>query len=99
MIEGSRHCALKFVYPKTIVSGEELTIENKTDPKRSARTPSRWYQESEFPETTPERKKCFTPKHICMSIAKWHGVKGETTRSDQEPGQGRQARLGHRGQR
>ena len=33
--------------------------------------------ESEFAETAPDRKNCFTPKHICMAIAKWHGVKGE----------------------
>ena len=77
MIEGSKHSTLKFVYPKTIVSGEKLTIENKTVPKAVGPHTFSLVEESEFPETAPERKKCFTPKHICMAIAKWHGVKGE----------------------
>jgi hypothetical protein len=34
-------------------------------------------EESEFPETASQRKKCFTPKHICKAVAEWHGVKGE----------------------
>ena len=77
LIEGSKKSPLKFVYPKTIVSGEELTIENKTVPKAVGPHTFSLVEESEFAETAPERKKCFTPKHICMAIAKWHGVKGE----------------------
>jgi hypothetical protein len=29
-----------------------------------------------LPKTPKARQVCFTPKHICMAIAKWHGVKG-----------------------
>jgi hypothetical protein len=77
LIEGSKKSPLKFVYPKTIVSGEELTIENKSIPKAIGPHTFSLVEESEFPETKPDRKKCFTPDHICMAIAKWHGVKGE----------------------
>jgi hypothetical protein len=77
LIEGSRKSPLKFVYPKTIVSGEELTIENKTNPKAVGPHTFSMVEESEFAETATERKKCFTPGHICMAIAKWHGVKGK----------------------
>jgi hypothetical protein len=27
------------------------------------------------PETKAQRQKCFTPKHICLAIAKWLGFK------------------------
>lgn len=77
LIEGSKKSPLKFVYPKTIVSGEDLTIENKSIPKAIGPHTFSLVEESEFAETAPERKKCFTPKHICMAVAKWHGVKGK----------------------
>jgi hypothetical protein len=60
LIEGSKKSPLKFVYPKTIVGPHTFAM----------------VEESEVPRTAPQRKKCFTPKHICMAIAKWHGVKG-----------------------
>jgi hypothetical protein len=76
-IVGSKHSPLKFVYPKTIVSGEKLTIENTTSPKAVGPHTFSLVEESEFPETASQRKKCFTPKHICKAVAEWHGVKGE----------------------
>jgi hypothetical protein len=77
MIKGSKKSPLKFVYPKTIVSGEELTIENKTIPKGVGPHTFSLVEESLRPETKPARKKCFTPGHICKAIADWHGVVGE----------------------
>ena len=44
------------------------------------------------------RKNCFTPKHICLSIAKWHGF-NENGRSHDQPGQSGPRRLEHAGQR
>jgi hypothetical protein len=77
LIEGSKKTPLEFVYPKTIVTGEELTIENKSVPKAIGPHTFSLVEESQWPETKPARKKCFTPHHICKAIADWHGVKGE----------------------
>jgi hypothetical protein len=77
LIKGSKKSPLKFVYPKTIVAGEDLTIENKSIPKAIGPHTFSLVQESLTPETKPDRKKCFTPGHICMAIADWHGVVGE----------------------
>lgn len=74
-IEGSRTEPLKFVAPETIVSGEELTIVNKTDPKQVGPHTFALVDPSLEPQTAKERKTCF-PKNICGSIAKWLGVKG-----------------------
>jgi len=77
LIKGSKKSPLKFVYPKTIVTGEELTIENKSIPKAIGPHSFSLVEESLLPETKPARKKCFTPQHICKAIADWHGVVGE----------------------
>lgn len=77
LIKGSRSEPLKFVAPKTVVSGEDLEIENMTVPKQIGPHTFSLVEESLVPETGPDRKNCFTPKHICLAIAKWHGVKGE----------------------
>jgi hypothetical protein len=66
---------LRFVAPKYIYSGEELTVLNTTNPhKVGPHTFSLVTQES-IPATAKERQVCFTPKHICKAIASWHGVK------------------------
>jgi hypothetical protein len=77
LIKGSKKSPLKFVYPKTIVEGEELTIENKSIPKAIGPHTFSLVEESLTPETKSARKKCFTPGHICKAIADWHGVVGE----------------------
>jgi hypothetical protein len=76
LIVGGRH-SLHFVFPKTIVAGEELTIENTTNPKKVGPHTFTLVTESEIPQTKKERKVCFTPGHICKAVAGWHGVKGE----------------------
>jgi hypothetical protein len=68
--------SLRFVAPKTIVAGEELTIENETKAKKVGPHTVSLVVESVLPKTRPERKKCCTPHHICKAIAEWHGVKG-----------------------
>jgi len=74
-IEGSRSEPLKFVAPETIVNGEELTIVNKTNPKKVGPHTFAMIEPSLIPKTKEERKKCF-PGGVCGTIAKWLGVTG-----------------------
>lgn len=67
---------LKFEAPKTIVAGEELTVLNETNPHQVGPHTFSLVTKGSLPKTPKARQLCFTPKHICMSIAKWHGVKG-----------------------
>lgn len=67
---------LRFEAPKTIVSGEELEVLNQTNPKEVGPHTFSLVTKGSIPKTAKARQICFTPKHICMSIAKWHGVKG-----------------------
>ena len=76
LIEGNGH-SIHFVYPKTIVAGEELTITNETNSKKVGPHTVSLVTEADIPQTKKERKLCFTPGHICKAIAEWHGVKGE----------------------
>jgi hypothetical protein len=68
---------LKFVAPKTVTQGDELEIVNETNPKKVGPHTFSLVTKGSVPKTKPARQKCFTPKHICMAIAHWHGVKGE----------------------
>ncbi|HEY5708384.1 MAG TPA: hypothetical protein VIS51_03220 [Solirubrobacterales bacterium] len=67
---------LRFEGPKTIVAGEELTVLNQTNPRQVGPHTFSLVTKGSLPKTAKARQLCFTPKHICMSIAKWHGVKG-----------------------
>jgi hypothetical protein len=67
---------LHFEAPKTITSGEELEVLNQTNPKQVGPHTFSLVTKGSIPKTAKARQICFTPKHICMSIAKWHGVKG-----------------------
>jgi len=67
---------LRFVAPKTIVAGQDLAVLNKTNPKQVGPHTFSLVTKGSLPKTPKARQTCFTPKHICMSIAKWHGVKG-----------------------
>lgn len=67
---------LVFSGPKTIIAGEELTVRNQTNPKQVGPHTFSLVTKGSLPKTPNARKNCFTPKHICMAIAKWHGVKG-----------------------
>jgi hypothetical protein len=70
--------SLRFVGPDTIVAGEELTVVNQSIPRKVGPHTLSLVAESTLPKTKKQRKACFTPKHICMEIAKWHGVKGNS---------------------
>ena len=67
---------LRFVAPKSIYSGEELTVVNTTNAHKVGPHTFSLVTQSSIPKTAKERQVCFTPKHICKAIASWHGVKG-----------------------
>ena len=67
---------LRFVAPEFINSGEELTVLNETNARKVGPHTFSLVEPSLIPKTRNARQRCFTPKHICMSIAHWHGVKG-----------------------
>jgi len=67
---------LRFVAPEFINSGEELTVLNTTNPHKVGPHTFSLVTPSLIPKTPKARQRCFTPKHICMAIAHWHGVKG-----------------------
>jgi hypothetical protein len=67
---------LRFEAPKTIVAGEELEVLNQTNAKQVGPHTFSLVTKGSIPKTPKARQICFTPNHICMSIAKWHGVKG-----------------------
>jgi hypothetical protein len=67
---------LRFEAPKTIVAGQELEVLNQTNPKQVGPHTFSLVTKGSIPKTPKARQVCFTPKHICMSIAQWHGVKG-----------------------
>jgi hypothetical protein len=67
---------LHFVAPKTIESGQELTVINQTNPKQVGPHTFSLVTKGSIPKTKKARQICFTPKHICKAIATWHGVKG-----------------------
>jgi hypothetical protein len=67
---------LRFVAPKTIASGAELEVLNQTNPHKVGPHTFSLVTKGSLPKTRKAENNCFTPKHICMAIAKWHGVKG-----------------------
>jgi hypothetical protein len=70
--------ALKFVAPASVHVGDNLTILSETDPKKVGPHTFSLVTKGSLPKTPAARKSCFTPKHICMSIAKWHGFNPKT---------------------
>lgn len=67
---------LRFEAPKTIVFGQELEVLNQTNPHRVGPHTFSLVTKGSLPKTPKARQTCFTPKHICMAIAKWHGTNG-----------------------
>ena len=70
--------ALGFVAPATVHQGDDLKVINETDPKKVGPHTFSLVTKGSLPKTPKARKNCFTPKHICMSIAKWHGFNPKT---------------------
>ena len=68
---------LRFVAPKTIVVGEDLEVLNQTNPRQVGPHTFSLVTKGSIPKTRSAQNNCFTPKHICMAIAKWHGTDGK----------------------
>lgn len=69
---------LKFVGPETVTVGDQLEIVNKTNPHQVGPHTFSLVTKGSVPKTGTQRKHCFTPKHICLAIAKWHGFNPKT---------------------
>lgn len=77
--------ALKFVAPASVQQGDSLTILSETDPKKVGPHTFSLVTKGSLPKTPNARKNCFTPKHICMSVAKWHGFNPKTEKITVNP--------------
>jgi len=77
--------ALKFVAPEAVHVGDNLEIVNETDPKKVGPHTFSLVTKGSQPKTSSARKNCFTPKHICLSIAKWHGFDPKTEKISINP--------------
>jgi hypothetical protein len=69
---------MKFVAPPTVTKGNQLEIVNNTDPKQVGPHTFSLVTKGSLPKTAPQRQKCFSPKHICLAIAQWHGFQPKT---------------------
>jgi hypothetical protein len=72
------HLRLFFDAPRTVHQGDVLKIENLTNPRRVGPHTFAMVIPGQIPDTKPERKKCFSPNHICLAIAHWLGSNGRT---------------------
>jgi hypothetical protein len=69
---------LKFVAPETVVKGDQLEVENETNPKEVGPHTFSLVTKGSLPKTAKQRQNCFTPKHICLAIATWHKFNPKT---------------------
>jgi plastocyanin len=76
---------LKFSGPDTVTVGDQLEIINETNPKQVGPHTFSLVTKGSVPKTAGARKGCFTPKHICLAIAKWHGFNAKTERISINP--------------
>lgn len=76
---------LKFVFPSTVTQGDQLEIVNETNPKQVGPHTFSLVTKGSVPQTKDARKNCFTPNHICLSIAKWHGFNPKTEKISIDP--------------
>ncbi len=76
---------LKFTAPETVGYGDQLEIENETNPKQVGPHTFSLVTKGSVPKTGNQRKNCFTPKHICLAIAKWHGLNPKTEKISINP--------------
>ncbi len=74
-----------FEGPKTIAQGDTLKIVNETNPKQIGPHTFSLVTKAVLPKTKDTRKNCFTPKHICLSIAEWHKFNPKTEKIGLDP--------------
>jgi hypothetical protein len=68
---------LEFVGPGQVAEGDELEIVNTTNPLKVGPVTFSLARPGYLPKTKRSQANCFTPGHICWSIAEWQGVHGE----------------------
>ncbi|HXF30372.1 MAG TPA: hypothetical protein VN522_02540 [Solirubrobacterales bacterium] len=68
---------LKFVGPATVAEGDSLEIVNTTNPLKVGPVTFSLVRPGHIPKTRRAQARCFTPGHICWSIAEWQGVGGD----------------------
>jgi len=76
---------LKFVGPESVTVGDQLEIVNETNPKQVGPHTFSLVTKGSLPKTPKARKNCFTPKHICLAVAIWHGFNPKTERITKNP--------------
>jgi hypothetical protein len=76
---------LAFEAPESVYEGEQLEILNETNPKQVGPHTFSLVEKSALPKTKQAEKNCFTPKHICFSIAEWHGFNPKTEKISINP--------------
>jgi plastocyanin len=74
-----------FSGPKTVTQGDTLKIVNETNPKQIGPHTFSLATKGSLPKTKDARKSCFTPKHICLSIAEWHKFNPKTEKIALDP--------------
>lgn len=74
-----------FEGPATVTQGDTLKIVNSTNPKKVGPHTFSLVKKSVLPKTAAARKACFTPKHICLSIAEWHKFNPKTEKIGLNP--------------
>jgi hypothetical protein len=68
---------LKFVGPASVAEGDTLEIVNTTNPLKVGPVTFSLVGPGYVPKTKRAQARCFTPGHICWSIAEWQGVEGD----------------------
>lgn len=74
-VEGKK---MNFFGPSTVREGEELRVVNDTKPSQVGPHTFSLVTKGSLPKTAKARKSCFTPEHICLSIAEWHHFNPKT---------------------
>jgi hypothetical protein len=68
---------LKYVGPATVAEGDTLEVVNETNPLKVGPVTFSLVRPGYLPKTRQAQARCFTPGHICWSIAEWQGVGGD----------------------
>lgn len=74
-IKGNSPNTLRFVGPKKVREGGQLTIVNQTDPRKVGPQTFSLVEPEEVPKTKSQRAQCPKQGHICNAIMHWHGIK------------------------
>ena len=76
---------MSFEGPEAVYQGDQLEIVNETNPRQVGPHTFSLVKKGTLPKSKAAEKSCFTPKHICMSIALWHGFNPKTEKITVNP--------------